>query len=82
MLSEAVYLNYFKILYLPITGTSFALPLAALMIPIIASTRNTTETRSKIVPTKPSLYEIAVKIESMIVEAMLYAKLAIKITKP
>ena len=43
-------MSYFKILNLPITGSSFALPFTAFIMPMTSITRNTRFTRPRRVP--------------------------------
>ena len=50
---------YWIILYLPMIGSSFALPSAALTMPMIARIKNTILQMLMIVAIKPSLHEIA-----------------------
>ena len=58
-----VVISYFKILNLPITGSSFARPLAALTMPRTASTRNTKEHRLMMLLIKYNLQEMARMIQ-------------------
>ena len=53
----------FNSLYLPMTGSSLALPLAALIMPRIISTKNTIPTRPRMLTRKASRQEMAMMIE-------------------
>ena len=61
---------YFKILNLPISGSSFALPVAALIMPMIARTVITMLTRPIMLTRKYNLHEIARMIELKILYAI------------
>ena len=61
---------YFKILNLPISGSSFALPVAALIMPMIARIVITMLTRPIMLTRKYNLPEIARMIELKILYAI------------
>ena len=74
---------YFNIRVLPIMGSSRFLPCAALTIPMIASTVNTSPTRlSNNDPMKASRQEITVNIADTIPHTMLNATQAMASTSP
>ena len=64
------FIPYFKILNLPISGSSFALPVAALIMPMIARTVITMLTRPIMLTMKYNLHEIARMIELKILYAI------------
>ena len=73
---------YFKILNLPISGSSFALPVAALIMPMIARTVITMLTRPIMLTMKYNLHEIARMIALKMLYTIPYAIAASSSTKP
>ena len=73
---------YFKILNLPISGSSFALPVAALIMPMIARIVITILPRPIIVVMKYNLHEIARMIALKMLYTIPYAIAAISSTNP
>ena len=73
---------YFKSLNFPIIGSSFALPFAALMIPITARIRNMIDKKLMMLVRKNSLQDIAKMIALRILDAIDQAIHARKRTRP